>query len=219
MAQATEYNSSMPSSSTLGQRARIVVLASGGGSNCQALIDASAAAELDAEIVAVISNNARAGVLDRAMSAGIETRVIDHSGKDPAVRQQADVRLVQVVEAYAPDLVVLAGWMRILGANVGAALPMINLHPAKPGEFPGVQAIERAYQAWEAGDIGESGVMVHWVPDEGVDVGPVLVCESVGFEAGDSLDQFAARMHKTEHRLIVEGATAALLELAAAAAD
>ena len=182
---------------------RIVVLASGGGTNCQALIDACAGGELDAQVVAVVTNNAGAGVLDRADRAGIEHHVIDHSGRDAAKRDAADARLIELVASFEPDVVVLAGWMRILGAKVGAALPMINLHPAKPGEFPGLHAIERAFEAWRAGDVAESGVMVHWVPDEGVDVGPVIVTEAVPFVDGDTLEEFTDRMHAVEHRLIV----------------
>ena len=128
------------------------------------------------------------------------------------MRREADSRLIDLVGGFEPDLVVLAGWMRILGKEVGAALPMINLHPAKPGEFPGVRAIERAFEAWTAGEIAESGVMVHWVPDEGVDVGPVILTEAVPFEAGDTLDDFATRMHATEHRLIVAATSRALVD-------
>lgn len=189
---------------------RIVVLASGGGTNCQALIDASARGDLNAQVVAVITNNERAGVIQRCEAAAIPCHVIEHAGKDPDVRRAADRRLIDLIASCEPDLVVLAGWMRILGADVGAAFPMINLHPAKPGEFPGIRSVERAYEAWVAGDIDESGVMVHWVPDEGVDVGPVILTESVPFVSGDSLQDFASRLHQVEHRLIVAAAEVAL---------
>jgi len=191
--------------------ARIVVLASGGGTNCQALIDACASGELAADVAAVITNNVTAGVLQRAETAGIATHVVEHAGREPDVRAAADRTLIDVIRGCEPDIVVLAGWMRILGAEVGAAFPMINLHPAKPGEFPGIRSIERAFEAWGKAEITESGVMVHWVPDEGVDVGPVILTEAVQFEVGDSLDSFGARMHAAEHRLIVS-ATAMALE-------
>ena len=192
-----------------------MVLASGSGTNCQALLDACDSGELDAAIVAVVTNNPDAGVLARAEAAGVPSVVVDHRGRDPEVRRAADQRLIDTIAAYEPDLVVLAGWMRILGAEVGAAFPIMNLHPAKPGAFPGVGAIERAFQAHATGEIDESGVMVHWVPDDGVDVGPVIVTDSVGFEPGDTLESFEAKMHATEHRLIVEGARRALEELSA----
>lgn len=193
---------------------RIVVLASGGGTNCQALIDACRDGRLQAEVVAVVSNRADAGVLGRAQAAAIACEVVDHSGSDPDARVAADQRLIERIAVYEPDLVVLAGWMRILGAAVGAAFPMINLHPALPGAFVGTRAIERAYQAWQAGEIVESGVMVHWVPDGGVDDGPVISTETVGFEPGDSIEEFEARMHRAEHRLIVAATHQALVNLA-----
>jgi len=208
MGSATGFSSSTADHMSDGRR--IVVLASGGGTNCQALIDACAAGDLDASVVAVITNRSDAGVLARAASAGVESQVIDHRGREPQARREADQRLIDTVLAYEPDLVVLAGWLRILGAEVGAALPMINLHPAKPGEFVGLHAIERAHQAFLAGEIDESGVMVHWVPDEGVDSGPVIATESVPFRQGDSLATFSARMHAAEHRLIVRAVAIAL---------
>ncbi len=189
---------------------RIVVLASGSGTNCQALLDASASGELDASIVAIITNNPEAGVLARAAAADVPSVIIEHRGRDPELRRAADQRLIDAIASYRPDLVVLAGWMRILGAEVGAAFPVMNLHPAKPGEFPGVGAIERAFEAHQQDLICESGVMVHWVPDDGVDVGPVIVSDIVAFEPNDTLERFEARMHQAEHRLIVEGARQAL---------
>jgi formyltetrahydrofolate-dependent phosphoribosylglycinamide formyltransferase len=200
------------------RRGRIVVLASGGGTNCQALIDASSEGALDADIVAVVTNNAEAGVIARAEAAGIPVRVIEHRGSDPAVRRDADRRLIDIVAAFEPDVVVLAGWMRILGAEVGAAFDIINLHPAKPGEFPGTRAIERAHEAWTRGEISESGVMVHWVPDAGVDVGPVIATRAVPFEPGDTVDTFAERMHAVEHQLIVAATATALVERASESA-
>lgn len=192
---------------------RIVVLASGGGTNCQALIDACAAGRLAATVAAVVTNRADAGVVQRAQASGIPCEVVDHSGSDPEARHASDQRLIDCIAGYEPELVVLAGWMRILGAEVGAAFPMINLHPALPGSFPGTRAIERAFTAWGAGEIEESGVMVHWVPDGGVDDGPVIDTETVVFQPGESLEDFERRMHQAEHRLIVSATAEALVNL------
>lgn len=189
---------------------RLVILASGNGTNAQALIDACAAGQLDAHVAAVVTNNADAGVVARAQAAGVPHHVVEHQGREPEQRAEADQRLIQVIKSCEPTLVVLAGWMRILGAEVGAAFPIINLHPAKPGEFAGTQAIERAFAAWSQGEISESGVMVHWVPDEGVDVGPVIATESVPFRQNDTLADFAGRMHDVEHLLIVRAVGLAL---------
>jgi folate-dependent phosphoribosylglycinamide formyltransferase PurN len=93
--------------------------------------------------------------------------------------------------------------MRILTANFLDCFRVLNLHPALPGQFAGTHAIERAFEAWQQGTIASSGVMVHWVPDEGVDVGPVIDTTMVGFEEGDTLATFSERMHEAEHRLLV----------------
>ncbi len=118
-------------------------------------------------------------------------------------------RLDQV--AIGADLVVLAGWNRVLTDNFLAHHSVINLHPAKPGAFPGLGAIERAYEAWTEGRVRSGGVMVHFVPDEGVDTGPVIASEEVPFLDGDTLDAFEARVHAVEHRLLVD-AIATVLE-------
>jgi phosphoribosylglycinamide formyltransferase 1 len=193
--------------------ARLVVLASGSGTNCQAIIDACQRGRLDAEVVAVVTNNPDAGVIARARAAGAAVDIVDHSGRSPERRAECDRNLIEVIASHRPDLVVLAGWMRILGAELGATFAMINLHPAKPGEFAGLHAIDRAYDAWQAGHIAESGVMVHWIPDGGVDDGPVIVTATLGFEPGESLADFEARLHVLEHILIVDGVRAALAQI------
>jgi len=192
---------------------RLVILASGSGSNAQALMQACADGALDASVVAIVTNNAAAGVLQRAERFDVSTVVVEHRGSDPERRAQADARLIDVISDLSPDIVILAGWMRILGAEVGAAFPIVNLHPASPGAFPGIDAIRRAWQAHQAGEVVGSGVMVHWVPDQGVDVGPVIVTETVPIHDADAFEDFETRMHETEHRLIVEGARRALDEV------
>ena len=180
---------------------RLAVLVSGNGSNLQALIDAAAAGSLDTEIVGVVSNRASAFGLQRAAEANIANAVVTLQGDD---RPAYDRRLAQAVEVFEPDLVVLAGFMRILSSEFLDRFRVLNLHPALPGTFPGTHAIERAFAAWQAGQIDRSGVMVHWVPDEGVDVGPEILSTEVRFLAGDTLETFEARMHEVEHRLLVE---------------
>ena len=96
--------------------------------------------------------------------------------------------------------------MRILTSAFLDHFPnrVINLHPALPGTFPGTHAIERAYEAWQRGEIDRTGVMVHLVPDEGVDVGPVLGTRKIIFRPDESLEKFEGRVHKIEHDLLVE---------------
>lgn len=182
---------------------RIVVLVSGNGSNLQAVLDACRQGDLPAEVVAVVSNKADAGALRRAADAGVPTvHVGPHEGE---ARPDYDSRLADVVAGFAPDLVVLAGWMRILTTSFLGWFPsrVVNLHPALPGELPGTRAIERAWDEFVAGTRTRTGVMVHLVPGEGVDDGPVLATEVVPILPGDDLAALAARVHATEHRLLV----------------
>jgi len=183
--------------------ARLVVLISGNGSNLQALMDASAGGEMPAQVVAVFSNNPNAYGLARAAKAGIPTMVIPSAQE--ADRRTYDQILGGHVASFRPDYVVLAGWMRLLTSAFLDRFPgrVINLHPALPGAFPGIHAIQRAYVSWQRGEIDRSGVMVHLVPDEGVDNGPVLGVEEIPFMAGEPLEQFEGRVHAVEHRLLV----------------
>lgn len=183
--------------------ARLVVLISGNGSNLQAILDACQSGELDAQVVTVISNKADAYGLARAKNSGIEAV---HFAKLPnETRQQYDQRLADYVTTKLPDYVILAGWMRLLSSFFLSSFPdkVINLHPALPGMFPGTHAIERAFEAYQRGEIEHTGVMIHLVPDEGVDNGPVLATEIVPVEKDDTLASLEVRVHQTEHRLLV----------------
>lgn len=186
---------------------RLAVLISGNGSNLQALIDAIEAQTLDAQIVLVVSNRREAYGLVRARQHGLETLYfpIKPYRERGQSREAYDADLAARVRAHAPDVVVLAGWMHILSPaflDVFAGR-VINLHPALPNAFNGVNAIERAWQAYQAGEIDHSGVMVHYAIPE-VDAGAVIVQERVPFLPDDTFEQFATRIHATEHRLIVE---------------
>ncbi|NOT06463.1 MAG: phosphoribosylglycinamide formyltransferase [Anaerolineales bacterium] len=183
---------------------RLVVLISGNGSNLQAILDACASGELDATVVSVISNKAEAYGLTRAHNAGIES--IHIPKLEAESRQQYDARLADYVTTRQPDYIVLAGWMRILSSSFLSCFPnrVINLHPALPGTFPGTHSIERAYDAYQRKEIKHTGVMVHLVPNEGVDNGPVLATEIVPIFADDTLESLEARIHKTEHDLLIK---------------
>lgn len=183
---------------------KVAVLASGSGTNLQALIDACAKQQLSAHIVAVVTDNQNAGAIERAERASIAVHIVARAPGE--ARDDYDARLADVVLATNVDLVVLAGFMRLLSMNFLSHFPMrvINLHPALPGEFPGVNAIERAFAERDTTGRTKSGVMVHFVPDEGVDDGPVIAAREVPIIATDTLDSFTQRMHETEHELIVE---------------
>ena len=183
---------------------RLVVLISGNGSNLQAILDACASGELPASVVCVISNKADTYGLIRAKNAGVEaihfTKQVNES------RNEYDARLAEFVVTKKPDYVVLAGWMRILSSFFLSSFPnrVVNLHPALPNTFPGTHAIERAFKAYQRGEIEHTGIMVHLVPDEGVDNGPVLATEIVPINEDDTLETLETRVHQTEHRVLVQ---------------
>ena len=174
---------------------RSVVLISGSGSNLQALIDATRAG-LPIEIAAVISNREEAYGLARADSADIPTRTLDHRRFDS--RESFDAALADLIDSFEPQLVILAGFMRILtdGFVARYAGRMINIHPALLPDFPGLDTHRRALEAGHT----RHGASVHYVTAE-VDGGPVLMQATVPVEAGDDAETLAARVLEQEHRL------------------
>ena len=182
---------------------RLVVLISGNGSNLQAILNACQSGELDAQVVSVISNKADAYGLIRAKNVGVEA--IHFAKLENETRLEYDTRLAAYVTTCLPDYVILAGWMRILSPTFLSSFPnrVVNIHPALPGMFPGTHAIERAFEAYQRGEIEHTGVMVHLVPDEGVDNGPVLATEIVPVDKDDTLESLETRVHQTEHRILV----------------
>ncbi len=188
--------------------ANLAVLASGNGSNLQAILDACTAKTLAARVVFVVSNRRDARALDRAEIAGVPTlyHPLKWYTETGRTREDYDADLAGHVLQYKPDWVILAGWMHVLSMAFLRHFPnrVINLHPALPGQFPGVNAIERAYEAFGRGEITETGIMVHYVPDTGVDTGPVIASLSVPILASDSLESLTERMHAAEHRLLIE---------------
>jgi phosphoribosylglycinamide formyltransferase-1 len=186
---------------------RLVVLVSGTGTNLQAILDAVAGGQLAVEVVRVISNRKTAPALERARQAGVPIGVYPlQPYRDAGLpRERYDADLADQIRADRPDLLVLAGWMHVLSPAFLDRFPgqILNLHPALPGTFPGADAIGRAYAAYRAGAITESGCMVHYATAE-VDAGPVVGQARVPLHPDDTLDTFAARMHAAEHRILVE---------------
>lgn len=183
---------------------RLVVLISGNGSNLQAILDACKSGELNAQVISAISNKADAYGLTRAKNANVEALHFPKLQNES--RQEYDTRLANYVTTKLPDYIILAGWMRILTSSFINHFPnkIINLHPALPNTFPGTHAIERAYEAYQKGEINQTGVMVHLVPDEGVDDGPVLAQQEINFIQNESLEDFETRVHQIEHKLLIK---------------
>lgn len=182
---------------------RLVILISGNGTNLQVILDACVFGELNASVVSVISNKAEAYGLVRAQNAGIESVYFPKLENES--RRDYDARLSNYATTKLPDYIILAGWMRILSSSFLSSFPnrVINLHPALPNMFPGTQAIQRAFDAFQRGEITHTGVMVHLVPDEGVDDGPVLAAETVPIHPEDTLESLEARIHEIEHQILI----------------
>jgi len=174
----------------------VVVLLSGTGSNLQALIDSCAIKDSPARIRAVISNRADAYGLQRAKDAGIDTRVLDHKAFEG--REAFDAALIEVIDEFKPQLVVLAGFMRILSADFVRHYQgrLLNIHPSLLPKYKGLHTHQRAL---EAGD-GEHGCSVHFVTEE-LDGGPLVVQAVIPVESDDSPHSLAQRVHAQEHRI------------------
>ena len=174
----------------------VVVLLSGTGSNLQALIDSDDVKASPATIRAVISNRADAYGLQRAKDAGIATRVLDHKAFEG--REAFDAALIQVIDEFKPQLVVLAGFMRILSADFVRHYQgrLLNIHPSLLPKYKGLHTHQRAL---EAGD-SEHGCSVHFVTEE-LDGGPLVVQAVIPVESDDSPYSLAQRVHAQEHRI------------------
>lgn len=173
---------------------RVVVLISGSGSNLQALIDSVAQGDLPIEIAAVVSNRPDVFGLTRASEAGIATAVLDHKGF--ASREAFDQELMRTIDAYNPDLVVLAGFMRILTPEFTQHYQgrMLNIHPSLLPKFQGLHTHQRAIDAGE----NTHGVTVHFVTAE-LDGGPAIIQAVVPVLPHDDASVLAKRVQRQEH--------------------
>jgi phosphoribosylglycinamide formyltransferase 1 len=181
-------------------RLRVGVLASGRGSNLQALLDASARPDYPAEVVLVISDRERAAALDRARAAGVEALFVNP--KDFGDRQAFDLALVREFTARRVGLVCNAGYMRILSTAYVRAFAgrAMNIHPSLLPAFPGLHAQR---QALEHG-AKVAGATVHFVDEGPVDTGPIILQASVPVQPEDTEDSLSARILAEEHRLYPE---------------
>ncbi|MCV3287809.1 phosphoribosylglycinamide formyltransferase [Aeromonas media] len=175
---------------------RILVLISGNGSNLQTILDHCASGKVAGEVVGVISNRADAYGLVRAKEAGVATAIL--AQQQFASRAEYDVALLALMDDYQPDLVVLAGFMRILSADLVRhfAGRMINIHPSLLPKYQGLHTHKRAIDDGER----EHGASVHFVTEE-LDGGPVILQARVPIFEGDSADEVAARVQVQEHSI------------------
>ncbi len=174
----------------------IVVLISGRGSNLQSIIDQVQGGALPARIRAVISNCADAYGLVRAQAAGVPTEVLDH--RQFPSRHAFDQALMALIDQYSPQLVVLAGFMRILGEDFvdHYAGRLMNIHPSLLPAFPGLHTHERAIES----GVAQHGASVHFVTPD-LDGGPIIIQAAVPVLPGDTPERLADRVLKEEHRI------------------
>ena len=212
---------------------KLTVLISGSGTNLAAIINACHSTQLpNTSIVRVISNRKDAYGLVRAEDAQIPTRyhnLVAYKKKFPdsttEARSAYDEALADLVKADHPDLVVCAGWMHVFSPSflepmAAARIPVINLHPALPNAYDGVDAIRRAHDDWKAGKIDQTGLMIHDVIEK-VDAGQPLLVKTIPFVKGqdDELEAFEQRLHELEWAGIVQGISIALKHDSMSAAD
>ena len=177
--------------------ARLVVLASGAGTTLQAILDASRQPDFGGQVVAVGAERAGIGALARAESAGVECFVVPFA--DYAERSEWNRAVEQAIAVREPDLVVLAGFMRIFDADLVGRFKIVNTHPSLLPAFPGRHALRDALDTGAT----TTGVTVHWV-DAGIDTGPVIARQHVPIEPGDDEDSLRARVQAAEKPLYVE---------------
>lgn len=179
---------------------RLVVLVSGSGSNLQALLDAEAA-RAPFRVVAVGADRDGTGGAERASARGVPVfvaRVADHD-----TRADWDAALARLLDAHAPDLVVSAGFMKVLGPAVLGAYRVVNTHPALLPSFPGAHGVRDAL----AHGVRVTGCTCHWV-DAGVDTGPIIDQRAVRVEAGDTVETLHERIKVEERAMLVDVVTA-----------
>lgn len=186
----------------------LAVLISGNGSNLQAILDAVDNGDLPgARVALVVSNRKDAYGMQRAFKHGVPVVYFPKLPYTNANRPRADydTDLARIVQGFGVEWVVQAGWMHIFTDAFIRHFPnrIVNLHPALPGTFPGAHAIEEAYAAYQRGEIDHTGVMIHLVPDEAVDAGPVVAQVAVPILPGDSQADLEARIHAAEHTLLI----------------
>ena len=177
-------------------KCHLMLMASGTGSNVQALIDAVNHGQIQAEIVGVISDQPQAAVIQKAQSAGIESFI--SQPKDYNSRKDWEQSILDFCQARSSDLILLAGFMRILSADFLQHYPqqVINIHPSLLPAFPGRQGIKDAYDY----GVKITGVTIHYV-DDGVDTGPIIAQESLKIDPNWDLAQLESHIHQIEHQL------------------
>ena len=179
----------------------IAILGSGNGSNCQAIIDAINDCKLNANVSCIISDVKDARILTRAQHNQIPSYFIDCSPFRTVLKDDAEKNLISILKEHEPDIIVLAGFMRIIKSEFLSLYPnkIINIHPSLLPNFPGLNA---GKQALDAG-VSETGCTVHYV-DDGIDTGKIILQKKVPISKDDSIESLMEKIHKAEHSTLIK---------------
>jgi phosphoribosylglycinamide formyltransferase-1 len=181
---------------------KIIILGSGRGSNAKAILEAEAKGQLgNVSTVAILSDKKEAPILDLAQQFGKPSRCISCNPKKARLHSEETAAFLEAIKAHKPDLVVLAGFMKIIDSHFIQSLDgkIINLHPSLLPSFPGINSIESAFNF----PVKVTGCTVHWVIPE-IDAGTIIDQKAVTIEADDTLESLSEKVHAAEHRLLPE---------------
>jgi len=183
------------------QPLKIAVLGSGKGSNFRAILNAAMAGQLKIQPVLAISDHPEAGLLSLAENLGVATQVVSEPKFRTRLSDEVEARLVEDIRASGAELIVLAGWMRLVKSPMLEAFPrrIINIHPSLLPAFPGLEAWKQALSA----GVEKTGCTVHFV-DGGMDTGEIIAQSEVPVLPGDTAETLHARIQEAEHRLYPE---------------
>lgn len=175
---------------------RLALFASGTGSNVQAILESVTEGRLKAEVACLVCDQPQAKVIEKARQAGLPYLVL--TPKECPNRESWERQILNFLIKYDVDLVILAGFMRIIGHVILSAYPkkVLNIHPSLLPEFPGRLGIKEAYEA----KVKETGVTIHYV-DEGIDTGEIIAQEKLTIPSDWTLDQLETAIHRIEHEL------------------
>jgi phosphoribosylglycinamide formyltransferase-1 len=181
---------------------KIIILGSGRGSNAKAILEAESKGQLgNVSTVAILSDKKEAPILDLAQQFGKPSRCIPCNPKKARLHSEETAAFLEAIKAHKPDLVVLAGFMKIIDSHFIQSLDgkIINLHPSLLPSFPGINSIESAFNF----PVKVTGCTVHWVIPE-IDAGTIIDQKAVTIEADDTLESLSEKVHAAEHRLLPE---------------
>jgi len=193
---------------------KLIVFVSGNGSNLEAIIESCKLGILDASVEVVVCNRHDAYALERANKHGIRSVVMQYTKDKYPVRAEYDESLAEFINQYKYDLIILAGWMHIMSKSFlsNVKSPVINLHPALPGQFVGMHAVERAFEAAQRGEITKTGSMVHYVIEE-LDAGKVISTIEIPIRKNETLETLKNKFQYYEKFMLISAIDKLLSEM------